>query len=41
MNDKSFGVFLLVMLLMLGCAGQVDYEDAKRTESKPVVKQCF
>ena len=41
MNDKHFGVFLLVMLFMLGCAGQGDYEDAKRTEPKPVVKQCF
>lgn len=37
--DKSFGMFLLVMLLMLGCAGQGDYAEAKRTESKPVVKQ--
>ena len=41
MNDKYFGVFLLVMLLMLGCAGQGDYAEAKRTESNPVVKQSF
>jgi len=39
--DKSFGIFLLVLLLMLGCAGQGDYAEAKRTESKLVVKQCF
>lgn len=41
MNDKHFGVFLVVLLLMLGCAGQGDYAEAKRTEYKPVVKQCF
>lgn len=39
--DKSFGIFLLVLFVMLGCAGQGDYEEAKRTESNPVVKQCF
>lgn len=37
--DKSFGVFLLILLVMMGCAGKGDYEEAKRTES-PVVKQC-
>jgi hypothetical protein len=41
MNDKYFGVFLLVLFVMMGCAGKGDYEDAKRTESKPVVRQCF
>ena len=41
MSDKPFGIFLLVLLLMLGCAGQGDYAEAKRTESKPVVRQCF
>lgn len=39
--DKSFGIFLLVLFVMLGCAGNGDYAEAKRTESKPVVKQCF
>ena len=40
--DKSFGIFLLILLVMMGCAGQGDYAEAKRIESKPVVvKQCF
>lgn len=39
--DKTFGIFLLAMLVMMGCAGNGDYAEAKRTESKPVVKQCF
>ena len=40
--DKSFGIFLLILLVMMGCAGQGDYAEAKRTEPKPVVvKQCF
>ena len=40
MNDKYFGVFLLVLFVMMGCAGQGDYAEAKRKES-PVVRQCF
>ena len=40
--DKSFGIFLLILLVMLGCAGNGDYAEAKRKEPKPVVvKQCF
>jgi len=39
--DKYFGIFLLILFVMMGCAGQGDYEEKKRTESKPVVKQCF
>ncbi len=41
LNDKHFGIFLLILFVMMGCAGQGDYAEAKRTESKPVVKQCF
>lgn len=40
MNDKYFGVFLLILFVMMGCVGQGDYAEAKRTEFKPVAKQC-
>jgi len=41
-NDSlERGGFAVVAEVMMGCAGQGDYAEAKRTESKPVVKQCF
>ena len=32
MNDKYFGIFLLILFVMMGCAGQGDYEEKKRHE---------
>jgi hypothetical protein len=32
MNDKYFGIFLLILLVMIGCAGKSDYEYAKSKE---------
>jgi len=32
LNDKHFGIFLLILFVMMGCAGQGDYEYAKSKE---------
>ena len=40
MNDKYFGVFLLVLLVMMGCAGQGDYEYAKSKEVVTHERMC-
>ena len=37
--DKSFGIFLLILFVMMGCAGQGDYEEKKRHEVVEF-KQC-
>jgi len=38
MNDKYFGIFLLILFVMMGCAGQGDYEEKKRHDVS--FKQC-
>jgi len=38
MNDKYFGIFLLILFVMMGCAGRSDYDEKKRHDVS--FKQC-